>query len=255
MHLRKDHAETNIHALQQFIKANPLGVLTTSIASPTCSFPTLQATHIPFILDVDNDTASNKLGRLRGHMARDNPQAKALIEALSQSTSNTLDQQVLIVFTSPIHHYITTNFYSETMSTNKRTAPTWNYSAAQVYGRAKVHWDSKKAETSAFLIQQLSDLASLGEKDIMGFNGEDASPQPWKVEDAPASYVERSLKGIIGLEIDIVTLEGKVKMSQELKEADRDGVVEGLRKYGGETATRMADLVHERGLMKITNRA
>lgn len=255
MHLRKDHAETNIPALQQFIRANPLGVLTTSIPSKTCSFPILQATHIPFILDIDDDSTANNLGRLRCHMARDNPQAKALIEALSHSETNILDQDVLIVFTSPVQHYITTNFYSETMSTHKRTAPTWNYSAAQVYGRARIHWDSKIPETSQFLIQQLSDLARLGERDIMGFNGENGTPTPWKVEDAPTTYVERSLKGIIGLEIEITTLEGKVKMSQELRESDRDGVVKGLKAFGGETATRMADLVHERGLMKIANRA
>lgn len=188
-------------------------------------------------------------------MARDNPQAKAFVEALAQSTTHILDQDVLVVFTSPIQHYITTNFYSETMSTNKRTAPTWNYSAAQVYGRARIFWDSKLPETSDFLIQQLSDLARVGERDIMGFNEENTSSRPWRVEDAPPSYVERSLRGIIGIEIEITRLEGKVKMSQELKEADREGVVKGLRALGGETATMMADLVRERGFMKIANRA
>jgi transcriptional regulator len=75
------------------------------------------------------------------------------------------------------------------------------------------------------------------------------------VEDAPATYVQRSLKGIIGLEIEILRLEGKVKMSQELKEADREGVVQGLQTFGGETATMMADLVRERGILKIANKA
>jgi transcriptional regulator len=188
-------------------------------------------------------------------MARDNPQAKAFIEALAGSTENTLDQDVLVVFTSPIQHYITTNFYTETMSTHKRTAPTWNYSAAQVYGRARIHWDSERPGTGEFLVQQLRDLARLGERDIMGFNDDSVSPRPWRVEDAPATYVQRSLKGIIGLEIEILRLEGKVKMSQELKEADREGVVQGLQTFGGETATMMADLVRERGILKIANKA
>ncbi|KAK2599175.1 hypothetical protein QQS21_005365 [Conoideocrella luteorostrata] len=255
MHLRKDHAETNTPALQHFIKSNPLGLLTTSIPSSSSSFPILQASHIPFILDAENGSTAGNLGRLRGHMARENPQAKALIEALSHSTTNTLDQDILIVFTSPVQHYITTNFYSKTMSTDRRTAPTWNYSAAQIYGRATIHWDAASPQTKGFLLQQLRDLAKLGEREIMGFGEKENGIKPWKVEDAPASYLERSLKGIIGIEVDIVRLEGKVKMSQELREADRDGVVRGLKALPSETARKMADLVHERGLAKIANKA
>ncbi|UNI16512.1 hypothetical protein JDV02_002940 [Purpureocillium takamizusanense] len=289
MHLRKEHAELDVPALRRFIRANPLGLLTTAIPSPTSSFPLLQSTHIPFILDFDSDDDDNydgksagagapPLGRLRGHMARQNPQAKAMIEALmlGDSENNVLAQDVLLVFTSPVQHYITTNFYHETMTSDRRTAPTWNYAAAQVYGRLRVHHDADAPTTAAFLTQQLRDLARLGETQIMGYDAAEggaaatttaaattpktiatatseaagsSAPTAWRLDDAPGSYVARSIRGIVGLEIDIVRLEGKVKMSQELREGDREGVVRGLRALRTETAERMAELVEERAAL------
>lgn len=253
MHLRKDHAELNIPALRQFIRSNPLGLMTTAIPSPSSSFPLLQSTHIPFILDIDDESSETELGRLRGHMARQNPQSKALIEALSDPSSpggNVLEQDVLIVFTSPVQHYITTNFYQETMSGDRKTAPTWNYSAAQVYGRARIHYDADAPETADFLMKQLGDLSRLGETGIMGYSGAEA----WTVADAPDSYVARSRRLIVGVEIAIHRLEGKVKMSQELKPRDREGVVRGLKALRTETADRMAELVEERAALKLCPR-
>ncbi|KND89086.1 Uncharacterized protein TOPH_06288 [Tolypocladium ophioglossoides CBS 100239] len=255
MHLRKDHAELNIPALRQFIRSNPLGLLTTAITSPSSSFPLLQSTHIPFILDVDDESSQTELGRLRGHMARQNPQSKALVEALGDPSSprpgsNVLAQDVLIVFTSPVQHYITTNFYSETMSGDKKTAPTWNYSAVQVYGRARIHYDADAPATADFLMKQLADLSRMGETGIMGYSGAEA----WTVADAPSSYVERSRRYIIGLEISMHRLEGKVKMSQELKPRDREGVVRGLKALRTETAEKMAVLVEERAALKLRPR-
>jgi transcriptional regulator len=63
------------------------------------------------------------------------------------------------------------------------------------------------------------------------------------VSDAPASYVESQIKGIVGIEIPIAKLEGKWKVSQNRPEADRRGVVEGLRREGHEVSEAMAALV------------
>ena len=54
------------------------------------------------------------------------------------------------------------------------------------------------------------------------------------------------MKGIIGVEIPIDRIEGKWKVSQNRPEADRAGVIAGLR-GGGESAEIMASLVAERG--------
>ncbi|KAJ9483051.1 hypothetical protein VN97_g10364 [Penicillium thymicola] len=208
MHLRPDHAVRDLPTLHAFIKQNPLGVLTTSL--PLENHPTLQCSHIPWVLDSettlegelatkakladDNTPAAPhaSLGVLRGHIARQNPQSKAIVESVSESstktislpgafpiisseeepatsTGHTLPGEVLIVFTSPVDHYITPNFYTESKPATGRVAPTWNYAAVQVYGRATIYHDSTDEQTEVFLRQQLGDLARLGEEGVMGF--------------------------------------------------------------------------------------
>ena len=57
---------------------------------------------------------------------------------------------------------------------------------------------------------------------------ESALPQPWRVDDAPADYLERMLGAIVGIEIPVSRLIGKWKVSQNRRDADRAGVAEGL---------------------------
>ncbi len=99
MYLREAHAESSLPALRQLIRDHPLGVFTTAVASP--NFPLIQCTHIPFVLDVGDDSSETELGRLRGHMARQNPQAKAMIESLTSGSDvgNVLEQEVMVLFT------------------------------------------------------------------------------------------------------------------------------------------------------------
>jgi transcriptional regulator len=52
---------------------------------------------------------------------------------------------------------------------------------------------------------------------------------PWAVTDAPEPFIKSQLKGIVGLRLVISRIEGKVKMSQNRPEADRQGVAAGWR--------------------------
>lgn len=52
---------------------------------------------------------------------------------------------------------------------------------------------------------------------------------PWQVTDAPEAYLQGQLRGIVGIELAVTRAEGKAKLSQNRSEADRRGVVEGLR--------------------------
>ncbi|KAF7122593.1 hypothetical protein CNMCM5793_000618 [Aspergillus hiratsukae] len=193
MYLRAVHAELHIPLLQQFIRDNPLGILTTAIKSP--NYPLLQSSHIPFILDTpdlptDNADSNPSPGTLRGHIAKQNPQAKALMEALALhqaqtgSTSLELPDEVLILFNGPHHHYVTPKFYKETKPATGKVVPTWNYSAVQAYGKITVYCDSKAEATGAFLARQVSELSRLAETAIMGHTGGER-PVPWEVSDAP----------------------------------------------------------------------
>ncbi|KAJ5355507.1 uncharacterized protein N7496_012719 [Penicillium cataractarum] len=329
MHLRREHAVHDLPTLHTFIRAHPLGVLTTSL--PSATFPTLQCSHIPWVLDTDttgpdstseNESGLNEpsssstatthnpsscpLGVLRGHIARANPQAAAMIEAVTDTPSASVKGQydslgsadqvqdqdqdkgrdsgyylpgeVLIIFTSPVDHYITPHFYTAAKAaaaaaaattggsgasggTGKaRIAPTWNYAAVQVYGRMRVYHDSSAEETGLFLQRQLSDLAKLGEEGVMGFTedepntdgegqgnstGSGGGTTPWKLDDAPEKYIAILKKNIVGMQVDITRVEGRFKVSQERPVGDRDGVVDGLEGRGGGVARRMAEFVRD----------
>ncbi|KAK9244609.1 hypothetical protein V1506DRAFT_541002 [Lipomyces tetrasporus] len=80
----------------------------------------------------------------------------------------------------------------------------------------------------------------------MGYTGGD-KPQPWKVNDAPDSYIEVMKRNIVGIEIRVNKIEGKFKMSQEKPPGDRVGVVKGFARLGNETGEAISALVKARG--------
>ena len=260
MYLRGVHADAAIPMLRQLIRQNPLGILTTAIASP--NYPLLQSSHIPFVLDVEDEESETELGVLRCHMARPNPQSKAMIEyfeaaqkegkagAGGNGEPGVLEQEVLILFNAPAHHYVTPKFYTETKPTTGKVVPTWNYATAQVYGRARVYHDSKSEATGSFLDKQIHDLSQQSETSIMGYTGLGDRPGPWKVTDAPERYIDLLKKNIIGIEITIDRLEGKFKMSQEMGLGDREGVIKGFANLGGEVGTEISRVIKERSDLK-----
>jgi len=257
MYLRADHAEHHVPALRQFIQNNPLGILTTAIPSP--NHPLLQCSHIPWVLDVDDPSSETELGHLRGHMARANPHSKAMMEALSDTPTGAKTQnleagpkshmqlqgEVMILFNGPAHHYVTPKFYVATKPATGKVVPTWNYSAVQVYGTATVYFSPSNPATDAFLMKQLADLSQLAEVGIM-----DYSERPWSVAEAPERYLELKRKGIMGIEVRVERLEGKFKMSQDLGDGDRKGVVDGFEALGSEVGRIMSQTIKERAAIK-----
>jgi transcriptional regulator len=252
MYIRGVHAEPRIPVLRQLVRDHPLGLLITGVPSDAHAF--LQASHIPFVLEVADESSETELGKLRGHLARQNPQSKAVVDALKAAASepgagrSVLEHEVLVIFTAGAQHYVTPQFYVETKPDTAKVVPTWNYAAVQVYGRATVYYDGP--ETSAFLDSQLAALSQHAETEVMGYTGAGGRPGPWKVDDAPERYVEVMKRAIIGIEIEITRLEGKFKMSQEMSKGDRAGVVEGFRGTGTEIGCEVARLVQERGDLK-----
>ncbi|KAJ4350537.1 hypothetical protein N0V95_004643 [Ascochyta clinopodiicola] len=251
MYLRAIHAETSLVTLRQLIRSNPLGVLTTAISSKR--YPFLLSSHVPWVLDVEDESSETELGTLRGHLARANPQSKTIIDNLedaSKPSGSYLEEEVLVLFTAATHHYITPKFYTETKPDSGKVVPTWNYAAAQAYGKARIYFDSKSPETGAYLSQQIHDLSEHAEKSVMGYDGKEGRAGSWKVADAPEKYIELLQKAIIGIEIKLDRLEGKFKMSQESPKGDREGVIKGFEALGSETGNVMADLVKQRGELK-----
>jgi transcriptional regulator len=205
--------EDRVDIQHGLIRAHPLGLLIT--AGPGG----LMANPIPFLVD---GHGSDK-GTLRAHLARANDQISEL-EAVDEC---------LVVFQGP-HEYVTPSWYATKRETGK-VVPTWNYATVHVWGRPRV------IPETTWIRQQIDDLTH---------SREHVRPQPWKVTDAPEPYVASQIKGIIGLEIPIARIEGKWKVSQNRPEADRAGVIAGLRE-AGERGEPMASLVAERG--KVSN--
>jgi transcriptional regulator len=194
------------HAL---IRAHSLGLLITAGSGG------LQANHIPILVDDD----CTQHGTLRAHLAQANPQCGELAAVT----------ECMVVFQGP-QTYISPSLYP-TKHEHGKAVPTWNYITVHAWGRPRV------IEDAVWLRRQIEDLTA---------HKEGALPSPWKVSDAPESYVAAQIKGIVGVEIPIARIEGKWKVSQNRPAVDQIGVVAGLRGRGGD-ADVMAALVAERG--------
>ena len=203
------HREERLEVQHALIRANPFGTLITLGADG------LIANSIPFILE-----PREPFGLLKGHVARAN----------SQWRDFRSDVEALVVFQG-VESYITPSWYATKRETGK-VVPTWNYVIVQARGPLRA------VEDRGWLAEQIAALTDGVEK---------GRETPWSVTDAPAPFVEAQLKGIVGLEIPITRIEGKWKLSQNRPEADRRGVVEGLRSEGDEMGREMADLVEKSG--------
>jgi transcriptional regulator len=200
------HREDRLDLQHALIRAFPLGTLVTLGPSG------IVANHVPFLVDPE----ASKLGTLRAHVARANPLWREHDPA----------QEALVIF-QDAERYITPSWYETKRQTGK-VVPTWNYAVVHAYGLMK------PIEDETWLRRQLDDLTRFNEA---------ARPEPWRVSDAPESFVGAMARGIVGLEIEIARVEGKWKVSQNRPEADRRGVVDGLRSEADAAAQDMADLV------------
>ncbi len=181
------HREDDLGTQHQLIRAYPLGMLITAGDGG------LVANAVPFHL---NPELSPK-GTLQAHMARANGQWKEIAAGAP----------VLVVFQGA-DTYITPSWYATKRETGK-VVPTWNYAMVQVRGAART------IEDPAWLRAQIGALTG---------ENESGREQPWAVEDAPPDFIAAQMKGIVGIEIDIETIDGKWKVSQNRPLADRQGV-------------------------------
>src|SRR5262249_40535804 len=74
---------------------------------------------------------------------------------------------------------------------------------------------------------------------------ENGGTAPWAVSDAPESFIEVMLRGIVGFRFAIDRIEGKWKMSQNRQMQDRKGVESGRLGGGGGDALKRAELVSD----------
>jgi transcriptional regulator len=141
--------------------------------------------------------------RVIAHVARANPHWRELGPGTP----------ALVVVTGP-DAYVSPSWYAAKAEHGK-VVPTWNYSAVHLIGEVRVHHDPEWLRAA---VEELTD------------EHERSREEPWQVADAPSSYVDGQLRGIVGVELTVTEVQGKAKLSQNRSRSDRDGVVAGLRR-------------------------
>jgi transcriptional regulator len=166
------------------------------------------ASHLPWLLD----RHAGVKGTLRAHLARANPHWHSLDGA-----------PALVIFQGP-QHYVTPNWYASKAATGT-VVPTWNYVVVHVRGRLRVHHDRVRLRA---LVESLTDCM------------ERARPQPWRVDDAPADFVDRMIAQVVGVDLEIEHLEGKLKLGQNRAAEDRASLADGLEREQPEVAAALS---------------
>jgi transcriptional regulator len=203
MYIPSAFREDRPEVLKELIRAHPLATLVTHGSAG------LIADLVPFVLVT---TAQGDV--LRAHMAKTNEQFVSLREGC----------ETLVIFQGPAA-YITPAWYA-TKREHGRVVPTWNYVVVQVRGTPHV------VEDPDWLLAQINELTDRQEA---------RRGAPWAVADAPEDYIASQIRRIAGVEIPISRIEGKWKASQNQPEANRHGVVRGLRESGADDLARIVE--------------
>ena len=195
MYIPAHFAETRPDELTRIIRAHPLGMLVTSDSAG------LDADHIPF----EYDAGAGTHGRLTAHVARANP----LWQRCPTGTP------VMVVFRGA-EAYVSPSWYPSKHETH-RQVPTWNYEVVHAHGLLTVRDDARFVRG---VVGRLTKRHEAGE------------PIPWKMSDAAPDYIDGLLRHVVGIEIAISSLVGKVKLSQNREARDRLNAADRLQARG-----------------------
>ena len=188
--------------IDQFLRDYSFGTLI-SAGSP---YPL--ATHIP--MELETNTQGNPV--LRGHISKANPQWHSWAS----------HPQVLAVFLSPIHHYISSSWY------NHPNVPTWNYMSVHISGELSIL-------TGEELKESLRRLTDKYEKE---------SKNPVSLDQLPVA-VQNQINGIVGFEIQINRKEASFKLSQNRNEEDFMNIITELKNSGNSQAIQLAEIMEQ----------
>ncbi len=155
-------------------------------------------------------------GRLLGHLALANPQWQSVAAGSS----------ALAIVHGP-QAYVSPAWYPS-KARHGRVVPTLNYVTVHFTGTLTVHRDPGWLRD---VVTRLTERHEAGR------------PHPWAVSDAPPDYLEGQLRGIVGVELDIATVEAKHKLSQNRGADDRAAVIAALRGEPGGGAAQIAGLM------------
>jgi transcriptional regulator len=169
----------------------------------------LWVSHVPLLIRRRDDAVV-----LAGHLAR----ANAHWEAMERSASTTA------IFQGP-HAYVSPTWYATSPA-----VPTWNYVVVHATGSVRVHHDGPE------LAELLRDLTA-------EYEGRQAGA--WSPDRLPEDFAQPMRGAIVGFEIAVDRLEGKLKLSQNRSAEDRQGVIAQLEAQTSEDSRAIAALMRE----------
>jgi len=204
-------SETRIDVLHALMRARPLATLVAQCESG------LLANHVP----LETQAEPQPLGSIRGHIARANPLWREYREGAP----------AMAIFQGP-QVYISPSFYPSKAQTGE-VVPTWDYAVVHAHGTLRFIHDAGWLKD---FVARLTDTH------------EAPRSQPWKIDDAPAAYIDRMLGLIVGFEFSISSLTGKWKVSQNRAHADRQGVVSNLQDANDAESHEIAAMLASRDL-------
>lgn len=206
MYVPSQFQVTEPSLLHHFIDSHPLATLVVHDEAG------LAADHVPLIRTILPDGSIELLG----HVAKANP--------LASKARNGID--CLVIFQGA-QLYISPNGYA-TKAQHGKVVPTWNYEAVHVTGKL----------TSFEQPEQLLELL-----DILTNRHEANQPKPWKTSDAPAEYIESLLRAIVGIKIEVVSIVGKAKLSQNQPAENQQSLIQSLNQNNDAASNAMSQAI------------
>ena len=101
-----------------------------------------------------------------------------------------------------------TPFWYPSKQTDGKVVPAWNYVVVHAHGTLRFKRESQ------WLMDHLAELTR---------RRESRRAAPWVISDAPDGFIASQLKGLVGFEVEIKSLLGSWKLSQNKKAADSQG--------------------------------
>jgi transcriptional regulator len=172
----------------------------------------LASTVLPFVIDDEMTT-------MRAHFARANPHWR------------TLDGADALMIVPVVDGYVSPSWYPSKHD-DPRVVPTWNYEVVHVHATVHVRDDPAFVESVVRALTELNETRRVIDS---------PTPPTWSVDDAPAAFIAKQLRAIVGVELTIDRVEAKRKLSQNKSAQDRAGVVTGLRSSGTRRGGAVAD--------------
>jgi len=176
--------------------------------------------HLPFLRF--GEPTRPDTWRFESHLARANPLAEALGDGR--------ELPAILIFTGP-DAYVSPRWYAEARETS---VPTWNYQSVHVRGTVRLAGE----DVPGWLDRHLHDLIDTHQARIGG--------DPFDWDHLPERQIAAMQAAIVGIELLPAGIDGIEKLAQNKTGADREGVIDGLRRRGDFECNAMAELMRDR---------